>query len=321
MKVFSRRNKEQTLSVPLRTRYARDFSKNWQLYLMELLPLLYVFIFLYIPMYGVQIAFRDYTAAGGMWGSRFVGLRWFEKFFRSPWFGRYLINTLRISVYGIIIGWPIPIALALCFNTVRNKLFKNAIQFISYLPYFISTVVLVGMLNVLLNSRTGILGRLLFSLSGGSLSNVLSMPEAFSHIYVWSGIWQTMGWSTIIYMAALTSVSGDQTEAAIIDGATRFQRVIHVDIPAIVPTMVIQFIMSLGSVLNVAVEKVLLMQNDLNLQTSEIISTYSFKIGLLIGSGNFSFGAAIGLFNSVVNLIILILVNYISKRVSETSWW
>ena len=321
MKVFSRRNKEQTLSVPLRTRYARDFSKNWQLYLMELLPLLYVFIFLYIPMYGVQIAFRDYTAAGGMWGSRFVGLRWFEKFFHSPWFGIYLINTLRISVYGIIIGWPIPIALALCFNTVRNKLFKNAIQFISYLPYFISTVVLVGMLNVLLNSRTGILGRLLFSLSGGTLSNVLSMPEAFSHIYVWSGIWQTMGWSTIIYMAALTSVSGDQTEAAIIDGATRFQRVIHVDIPAIVPTMVIQFIMSLGSVLNVAVEKVLLMQNDLNLQTSEIISTYSFKIGLLIGSGNFSFGAAIGLFNSVVNLIILILVNYISKRVSETSLW
>jgi len=309
----------QTLS--LRSKYAKDFRKNWQLYVMVLLPVVYILIFAYMPMYGLQIAFRNYNALDGIMGSKFVGLMWFKRFFNSPWFWRYMRNTLAISVYNIALSWPLPIFLALCFNVVTNKIFKNSVQFISYLPNFISTVVLVGMVNVLFGSRTGLLGRTLEYISQGQVTNVLSSASAFRHLYVWSGIWQNVGWSTIIYMAALTSVSKDQTEAALIDGASRFQRVIHVDIPAIMPTMVIQLLLLVGSVLNVGEEKVLLMQNDLNLAASEVISTYSFKTGLLIGSGNYSFGAAIGFFNSFINLIVLLTVNKVSKKVFETSLW
>lgn len=314
-------SKTELRKLSLKTKYRKDLYKNWQLYIMLLLPVLYIFIFSYVPMYGVQIAFRDYNALDGIMGSKFVGLRWFKRFFNSPWFWRYLGNTLAISVYNIALSWPLPIFLALCFHVVTNKIFKNSVEFISYLPNFISTVVLVGMINVLFGSRTGLLGRALEYISRGQITNVLSSASAFRHLYVWSGIWQRVGWSTIIYMAALTSVSKDQMEAALIDGASRFQRVIHVDIPAIMPTMVIQLLMLVGSVLNVGEEKVLLMQNDLNLAASEVISTYSFKTGLLIGSGNYSFGAAIGFFNSAINLIVLLSVNKISRKIFETSLW
>lgn len=286
MQLSSKKMEYQTLS--LRRKYAKDFHKNWQLYVMILLPVVYILIFAYMPMYGLQIAFRNYNALDGIMGSKFVGLMWFKRFFNSPWFWRYIGNTLAISVYNIALSWPLPIFLALCFHVVTNKIFKNSVQFISYLPHFISTVVLVGMINVLFGSRTGLLGRTLEYISQGQITNVLSSASAFRHLYVWSGIWQNVGWSTIIYMAALTSVSKDQTEAALIDGASRFQRVIHVDIPTIMPTMVIQLLLLVGSVLNVGEEKVLLMQNDLNLAASEVISTYSFKTGLLIGSGNYS---------------------------------
>lgn len=319
MQLSSKKMEYQTLS--LRRKYAKDFHKNWQLYVMILLPVVYILIFAYMPMYGLQIAFRNYNALDGIMGSKFVGLMWFKRFFNSPWFWRYIGNTLAISVYNIALSWPLPIFLALCFHVVTNKIFKNSVQFISYLPHFISTVVLVGMINVLFGSRTGLLGRTLEYISQGQITNVLSSASAFRHLYVWSGIWQNVGWSTIIYMAALTSVSKDQTEAALIDGASRFQRVIHVDIPTIMPTMVIQLLLLVGSVLNVGEEKVLLMQNDLNLAASEVISTYSFKTGLLIGSGNYSFGAAIGFFNSFINLIVLLTVNKVSKKVFETSLW
>lgn len=319
MQLSSKKMEYQTLS--LRSKYAKDFHKNWQLYVMILLPIVYILIFAYMPMYGLQIAFRNYNALDGIMGSKFVGLMWFKRFFNSPWFWRYIGNTLAISVYNIALSWPLPIFLALCFHVVTNKIFKNSVQFISYLPHFISTVVLVGMINVLFGSRTGLLGRTLEYISQGQITNVLSSASAFRHLYVWSGIWQNVGWSTIIYMAALTSVSKDQTEAALIDGASRFQRVIHVDIPTIMPTMVIQLLLLVGSVLNVGEEKVLLMQNDLNLAASEVISTYSFKTGLLIGSGNYSFGAAIGFFNSFINLIVLLTVNKVSKKVFETSLW
>lgn len=319
MQLFSKKTEYRPL--PLKSRYSKDFRKNWQLYVMLLLPVVYIIIFAYMPMYGLQIAFRDYNAHDGIMGSKFVGLAWFKRFFNSPWFWRYIKNTLILSVYNILLSWPLPIFLALCFHVATNKVFKNSVQFISYLPNFISTVVLVGMINVLFGSRTGLFGRMLEYISQGQITNVLASATSFRHLYVWSGIWQKMGWSTIIYMAALTSVSGEQTEAAIIDGASRFQRVIHVDIPAIMPTMVIQLLLLVGSILNVGEEKVLLMQNDLNLAASEVISTYSFKTGLLIGSGNYSFGTAIGFFNSFINLIVLLSVNQVSKRVFETSLW
>ncbi len=319
MQLSSKKMDCKTLS--LRSRYSKDFRKNWQLYVMLLLPVVYVVIFAYMPMYGLQIAFRNYSALDGIMGSKFVGLAWFKRFFNSPWFWTYMGNTLKISIYNILLSWPLPIFLALCFHIVTNKVFKNSVQFISYLPNFISVVVLVGMINVLFGARTGFFGRALEYLSQGRITNVLSSASAFRHLYVWSGIWQKMGWGTIIYMAALTSVSKEQTEAAVIDGASRFQRVIHVDIPAIMPTMIIQLLLLVGAVLNVTEEKVLLMQNDLNLSASEVISTYSFKTGLLIGSGNYSFGAAIGFFNSVINLIVLLTVNQVSKRVFETSLW
>lgn len=308
-------------SLSLKRKYSKDFRKNWQLYVMLLLPVVYIIIFAYMPMYGLQIAFRNYNALDGIMGSKFVGLAWFKRFFNSPWFWRYMKNTLTLSIYNILLSWPLPIFLALCFHVATNKVFKNSVQFISYLPNFISTVVLVGMINVLFGSRTGLLGRTLEYISQGQITNVLSSATAFRHLYAWSGAWQTMGWSTIIYTAALTSVSRDQSEAALIDGASRFQRVIHVDIPTIMPTMVIQLLLLVGSVLNVTEEKVLLMQNDLNLAASEVISTYAFKTGLLIGSGNYSFGAAIGFFNSVINLIVLLVVNQVAKRVFETSLW
>lgn len=315
------RKKKTSKSLSLKSRYSKDFHRNWQLYAMVSVPVIYVLIFSYFPMYGLQIAFRNYNALDGILGSEFVGLAWFKKFFNSPWFWTYVGSTLKISIYNIVLMWPLSIFLALCFHVVGNKLFKNSMQFISYLPNFISVVVLVGMINVLFGSRTGLFGRFLEYISHGQITNVLASAPAFRHLYVWSGIWQKVGWSTIVYMAALTSVSGDQTEAAIIDGASRFQRVIHVDLPAIKPTMVIQLLMLVGSVLSVGEEKVLLMQNDLNLAASEVISTYSFKTGLLMGSGNYSFGAAIGFFNSIINLIVLLSVNQMSKRMFETSLW
>ena len=288
---------------------------------MELLPFIYILIFAYVPMYGVIIAFKRYNPNLGILGSPWAGTYYFERFFNSPWFARTLLNTLRISIYGLAAGFPMPIILALCLNVMTAPKFKKTVQMVTYLPHFISTVVLVGMLTSLLSSRIGFLGKLMYNISGGAIDNIMGSAKAFPHIYVWSGVWQGTGWGTIIYLSALAGVSSDQTEAAIIDGTTRLQRVWYIDLPAIVPTIIILLIMSVGSILSVGFEKVLLLQNDLNLETSEIISTYSYKMGLLVGSGDFSFGSAIGLFNSVINLILLVTVNMISRRVSETSLW
>ena len=305
----------------LGTRIYKELKKNWQLYVLSLLPFIYIFIFAYVPMYGVLIAFKRFDPSMGILGSKWVGMYYFKRFFDSPWFARPFMNPLRLSVYSMVMTFPFPIILALCLNVMVNRTLKKSVQMVTYLPFFISTIVIVNMIVLILNPRIGMIGKWLLAMSGGKINNVMADPNAFRHIYVWSDVWQGTGWSSIIYIAALSGVSSEQTEAAIIDGTTRLQRVWYIDIPAIMPTIVITLIMRVGGLVNVGFEKALLLQNDLNLATSEVIPTYSYKVGLLMGSGDFSFGSAIGLFNSVINLVLLVAVNAVSKRVSETSLW
>lgn len=297
--------------------------RHWQLYLFLLLPVAYLILFSYVPMVGAQIAFRDYSPVRGIWGSAWAGLKYFEKFIDSYQFERVLTNTLRVSLYSILAGFPVPLALAVMLNCVRSVRWKKVSQNILYLPHFISTVVMVGMLLQMINPVTGLYAHIHSLLYGSLPSDLMANPSAFAHLYVWSGIWQHMGWDSVIYLAALTAVDPELHEAACIDGASRLGRVWHVDLPGILPTVVILLIMRCGSVMSVGFEKVYLMQTDLNLRASELISTYVYKVGLTsVGTGmQFSYATAIGLFNSVINLIILALVNAISRRLSATSLW
>lgn len=301
----------------LRTRLKR----NWQMYVFLILPVAYLLIFKYWPMLGAQIAFRQYTPRLGLWGSKWVGLYQFQKFFHSYQFERVLGNTLTLSLYSLVAGFPLPILISLLLNSVRSKHYRSFIQNVTYMPHFISTVVMVGMIVQVFNPRIGIIGDVYRMMTGSStFPDLLASPAAFPHMYVWSGIWQSTGWGTIIYMAALSSVDPEQHEAAVIDGASRFQRLLHVDFPALLPTITITLILRCGSIMGIGFDKVYLMQNNLNLRASEVISTYVYKVGL--GStGDFSYATAIGLFNSVVNLIILSAVNGISKKLGDTSLW
>lgn len=290
-------------------------SRNWVLYLFLLPTLIYLLIFHYWPMYGVQIAFRSFKPAKGIWGSQWVGMKNFDKFFHSYMFEDLLTNTIVLSVYQIVASFAFPIILALLLNyCVSNKL-RKVTQMITYAPHFISTVVLVGMLNVFL-SESGIINQLLNMLGLRSVP-FLSDAGMFRHIYVWSHIWQRTGYNSVIYIAALAGVSPELHEAAIVDGANKLQRILHIDLPAILPTAIILLIMSTGNMLSLGFEKVYLMQNDLNLGVSEIISTYVYKIGLL--NAQYSYSTAIGLFNNVINLVILLTVNKIANKVSGTS--
>lgn len=299
----------------------KTMKKNWRLYLFLLLPVLYILIFAYVPMAGVQIAFKDYDFTKGVWGSEWVGLKNFKRFFESYNFWEILKNTIVLSFYSLLVSFPIPIIFALIINAFPAQRFKKTVQTISYMPHFISTVVVVGMMIQILNPRTGAFGAIYTALTGNVMKDILSVPSAFSHIYVWSGIWQSMGWSSIIYIAALSGVDSELHEAAQIDGASRFQRVLHIDLPSILPMAIILLILSAGNIMNVGFEKVYLMQNDMNISASEVISTYVYKIGMSVGTGDFSFATAIGLFNSVINFALLITVNFISKRFSHNSLW
>ena len=299
----------------------KTMKKNWRLYLFLLLPVLYILIFAYVPMAGVQIAFKDYDFTKGVWGSEWVGLKNFKRFFESYNFWEILKNTIVLSFYSLLVSFPIPIIFALIINAFPAQRFKKTVQTISYMPHFISTVVVVGMMIQILNPRTGAFGAIYTALTGNVMKDILSVPSAFSHIYVWSGIWQSMGWGSIIYIAALSGVDSELPEAAQIDGASRFQRVLHIDLPSILPTAIILLILSSGNIMNVGFEKVYLMQNDMNISASEVISTYVYKIGMSVGTGDFSFATAIGLFNSVINFALLITVNFISKRFSHNSLW
>ena len=292
---------------------------NWQLYLFLLIPLAYLLIFCYWPMTGLQIAFKKFQANLGIWESPWVGFAQFEKFFSSHMFKRVIKNTLVVSIYGLIAGFPMPIILALVLNSLKSERYKRFAQTVTYLPYFISTVVLVGILNQVLNPRIGLMANFLMMAGVTEVPNILGSPSAFPHLYVWSGIWQSMGYNSIIYIAALASTDPELHEAAQIDGASRFQRVIHIDLPTILPTASILLIMNAGRIMTVGFEKAFLMQNGLNTTVSEVISTYVYKVSLAASIPDFSYGTAIDLFNSIINLILIVTVNTINKRIGGSS--
>jgi putative aldouronate transport system permease protein len=298
----------------------KKMKKCWRLYVLVALPVIYVLVFCYYPMLGAQLAFRDFNAVKGIWGSDWVGLKYFKQFIESPMFWLVLKNTVVISLYGLIVGFPFPIVLALSLNYVTNKFFKKTLQMISYAPNFISTVVMSGMILQFLNPRTGLVNNLI-ELIGRQRIDFMGNAGMFLSIYVWTGIWQGVGFGSIIYLAALTGVSPELHEAAIIDGANKIKRMWYVDIPSILPTAIILLIMNTGQILNVGFEKVLLLQTPLNVRTSEIIATYVYKVGLTADFPNYSFATAIGLFQSLVGLMLLMLVNKVSQKFSETSLW
>ena len=298
------------------SRFVKNFKKDIQLWVFMIFPLLYLFVFIYYPMFGIQIAFKDYSPSRGIWGSPWAGLKHFKTFLNSYMFSRVVVNTIILSFYQIIAGFPLPIIFALMLNVVRNRFFKKFVQTVTYIPNFISTVVLVGMMVQFFSPVAGAYGYIFKNLLNAGYPDVLmGIAGTFRHFYVWSDIWQGLGWGTIIYIAALSSVNPELHEAAEIDGATRLQRIIHIDIPAILPVAAILLILRFGTIMSIGYEKVLLMQTGLNLQTSEIISTYVYKTGLQAG-GNFSYSTAIDLFNSIINCIILLTVNKISKKLS-----
>lgn len=296
----------------------RLMRRNWTLYLLLLPAALYIFMFCYRPMYGVQIAFKNFTIAKGVTGSPWVGLKWFKFFFHSPNFTTVLWNTVILSLYGLVAGFPVPILLALMLHNVPSNGFKRVTQTVAYLPHFISTVVVVTMLSCFTSVNSGFINTIIKAL-GGEPVFFMGKPQYFRHLFVWSDIWQGMGWSSIIYLAALTGISSELHEAAMIDGATKLQRIIHIDLPRIMPTMVILLIMSCGGIMSVGFEKVFLMQNGLNMDVSEVISTYTYKQGLI--NSKFSYSAAIGLFNNAINMLFLTLVNAVSKRLAGSSLW
>ncbi len=289
---------------------------RWQLYLLLLLPVVWLIIFAYAPMSGLVLAFKKYNAGLGVWGSPWVGLDNFAKFFNSFKFPIIMKNTLTISLYSLAVSFPIPIIFALLLNAMLGHKYKKVIQTITYVPYFISTVVMVGLIFQLLDYRNGLYGSLYTLFTGNTAPNILSEGHLFKHIYVWSGVWQATGYSAIIYIAALSGVDQSLHEAAMIDGASRFQRLLYIDVPAILPTASIMLILAVGNIMNVGYEKVLLMQNDLNLNYSEIVSTYVYKVGLASGITDFSLSTAIGMFNSVINFFLLIIANWGSKKLN-----
>ena len=297
-------------------------KQNWELYLFLLVPVAFILIFHYWPMYGAQIAFRKYRLADGIWGSQWVGFAQFVKFFKSPQFKTVVPNTLILSAYNLLAGFPLPILLAMSLNILNNVKLKKTVQMITYIPHFISVVVLVGMLMTILNPRIGLYGIIYRAFSGGvSPPDPMGRAYLFPHLYIWSGIWQNMGWNSIIYLAALSAVDMELHEAAQIDGASRFKRCIHIDFPTVLPTAAILLILNAGRIMSVGFEKAFLMQNSLNQSKSEIISTYVYRVGMLTGTGDFSYAAAIDLFNAAINMVLLVSVNGISKKIGNSSLW
>lgn len=296
----------------------KTLKRDYQLYLLALPAVIYYVIFHYVPMYGIQIAFKDFIEVKGIWGSPWVGLKHFRRFFSSFQCGRLIKNTLGISLYQLAIGFPLPIIMALLLNQTRNKVFKKTVQTVTYAPHFISVVVLGGMLYIFLSPRSGLINfiRIFF---GKEPINFLAEPQWFKTIFVLSGVWQNTGWGTIIYLAALAGINPELYEAAKVDGASKWGIIKNVELPGIMPTAIIMLIMRLGSIMDLGFQKAYLLQNPLNAESSEIISTYVYKVGLI--QSQYSYSAAIGLFNTVINIILLTLVNKLAREVSETSLW
>lgn len=304
--------------MPGKTRYPAKMLAHWQFYAMMLLPLAYIIIFAYIPMPGILMAFQQYSPSKGIWGSEWVGLFYFKQFFLSPSSVRIILNTLKIGIYALVAGIPTPIILAIALYEIGNRRFRKTVQLVTYAPYFISTVVIVGMIFQLTDLRLGMINRIITAL-GGQAVNFMAKPELFSSIYVWSGIWQGTGYYSIIYMAALSNISREMQEAAIVDGVSRLQRIWHIDLPVISPQILIILIFNISGILGVGFEKIYLMQNTLNITASEVIPTFVYKVGLI--NGDYGFSTAVGLFNSVVAVVLLVLANRLVRLFSETSLW
>ncbi|NMA66915.1 MAG: sugar ABC transporter permease [Clostridiaceae bacterium] len=296
----------------------RKLGRSWDLYILLLPALILLFIFSYGPMYGVLIAFKNYSVTKGIWGSTWVGLDNFTRFINSHNFSVLIRNTLTLSVYSLVAGFPLPIILALLVNRLRFARYKSFVQTISYAPYFISTVVLVGMLRIFFFPETGLVNNIMVALGGPDIDFFGSAP-AFKHLYVLSGIWQTMGWGSIIYIAALSNIDPSLYESARCDGANQLHLLFHIDIPSILPTAITLLILNAGSLMSVGYEKAFLMQTPLNTGASEIISTYVYKVGLR--DAQYSFSTAVNVFNSIINCVLLIVVNRIARSTGETSLW
>ncbi len=296
----------------------KKIARNWQLYIFMAPALLTVIIFNYVPMYGIQIAFKNYIPALGMAESKWVGFDHFTRFFESYYFWDLMWNTLSISVYGLLIGFPLPILLALAFNELKTGPFKKTVQTVTYAPHFISMVVMAGMIITFLTPSTGMIINLLEAV-GITPPSFLTDPRWFKTVYVLSDVWQATGWGTIIYLAALTAVDPGLHEAAILDGASRLQRIRHINFPVIIPTITILLILNMGGLLGVGYEKILLLQNPLNMEASDVIATSVYRTGLL--EAQYSYSTAVGLFNSIVNAVLLIVVNQVVRRTSENSLW
>lgn len=301
------------------TTWKKDLKKNYELYLFLVPAVISVFVFNYLPMYGIQIAFKNFKPSKGIWGSKFVGLKWFERFFSSYQFTEILSNTLLLSIFLLICSFPIPIIFALIVNQYKEGKFRRALQTVSYAPHFISTVVMVGMVILFLSPSSGLYGTVV-RMFGGDPQNIMGDAAMFRPIYILSDIWQHTGWDSIIYLAALSSINQDLYDAANVDGAGRFKKIWYIELPALKETAIILLILRLGNVMSMGFEKAYLMQNNLNLAASEIIATYVYKVGLT-GTPQYSYSAAIGVFNSIVNVILIVTFNKISKKVSGSGLW
>lgn len=306
--------------APLGTRFARSFRKYWPYYVLLLPAVAYFIIFCYGPMYGVQIAFKDFKIKKGFSGSPWANPwnKYFLQFFDSYYAWKIIRNTLVLSLYSLIVGFPIPIILALSMDEMRHPRLKKIVQTITYAPNFIAVVVMCGMILNFTSQTGGLINNLIVKL-GGEAIPFMYKENLFPHIYVWTGVWQGMGWSSVIYFAALSGLNPQLLEAATLDGASRVQKIWHVKLPTLLPTVIIQLILSCGSILNVGYEKVFLLQNDLNINTSEIISTYVYKRGMV--DAQYSFSTAVGLSQSIVSFVLVAIVNIVARRVSETSLW
>ncbi len=311
------KNKTAVLKQPFSLRFKRDMRRNYSLYILLSFVLAFYFLFHYKPMYGALIAFQDYRPADGIAGSQWVGLKHFRRFFAGPYAMRLIRNTFLISLYDLIFGFPAPILLALLLNEVRNQPFKRTVQTITYLPHFISLIVIVGMVKQF--SATNGLFNDLIVFFGGDRAPLLMNPGNYRPLYVGSGIWQSIGWNSIIYLAALSGVDPQLYESARIDGAGRWRLMKHITIPGITPTIIIMLILRIGSLMSVGYEKTILMYNDAILSTADVISSYVYRVGILEAS--WSFSTAVGLFNSAINFVLVIFANTISRKVSETSLW
>lgn len=290
-------------------------KRNYWLYLFAVPALIWLIVFCYVPMGGIVVAFKRYTGAYSIWESRWVGMRWFNSFFKSYYFKQVIVNTLRLSLYNLA-TFPLPIILALMLNELRHEGIKRTIQTILYTPHFISTVVICSMISLFFAQETGFVTKVIESITG-TAPKWLTSADAFPHLYVWSGVWQQLGWNCVIYVAALSGIDPTLHEAAAIDGASRLQRILHINLPSIAPTIVITLILRVGQIMSLGTDKVLLLKNGLNQDTALTIGLFVYERGMV--SGDFGYATAVGLFTNVINLILVLTVNWISRKVSSTS--